>query len=609
VALPRWRVVGGEGKGGILVRSGRELSSSQLDDRLPTGAIVEELERHGDRLHFHNAEGPGPKEGWVSTRISGKDLLAPLGATDGLSDRSKPPPTSAAAAAAAASVAAKKSSKTSKEKLDGGRSSAAKAVQAIQAKPAEAEATAPQSQSQTKISPGSRPPGVAKHAVQQVSSYLGTFEVVRAACPVHEEPHMEAPVLGLKTRGTMLLGCEVTVNGWLKLAGERGWVLSTVYGCTPGLEQALHPVKGAFDSLAESSYHPQGMLRAEVVSDNLPVHAAPSCDSPILSYRRSGDMLFAQSQTLDGWLRLDHQEGWVPGLQHHLRPERSGLRILDAFEDEDMDLWALSAAWFAARRRKSAQSTEMTSADFQQLHNLARMTREGTRSRYTEHIVSGGPELLLSSGLVTEAQLSQPPAWIKQCIFGELLRRSVQQLQPFRDSIGRLPNYVRIPPLPLAEEEQTGSMGFWSSACLPFEFEAGPLMMAPNGLLLDPRSCEPIGRFLPQTREAESLTLMRHDEDAFFLNAKKEILDPLSLDVIGLWDEEKSVIRPMSTNREGFDDDVEPLIHLISGSVEDQQECTRGHARFEDLDDEAELSPGFNKSSRVDGVTDVDALD
>eukprot|EP00930_Biecheleria_cincta_P024857 TRINITY_DN17745_c0_g1_i1.p1 TRINITY_DN17745_c0_g1~~TRINITY_DN17745_c0_g1_i1.p1 ORF type:complete len:340 (+),score=56.85 TRINITY_DN17745_c0_g1_i1:181-1200(+) len=70
-----WKVVGGGEKGGILVRSGRDLKSPEAPDRLSTGAVVREEELVGDRLHYTLVNGAGPSSGWVSTKVAGKDLL------------------------------------------------------------------------------------------------------------------------------------------------------------------------------------------------------------------------------------------------------------------------------------------------------------------------------------------------------------------------------------------------------------------------------------------------------------------------------------------------------------------------------------------------------
>eukprot|EP00440_Ansanella_granifera_P067391 gb/GFBE01073097.1/.p1 GENE.gb/GFBE01073097.1/~~gb/GFBE01073097.1/.p1 ORF type:complete len:388 (+),score=112.55 gb/GFBE01073097.1/:1-1164(+) len=73
--MTQWEVVGGADKGGILVRKGQDLKSAQCDDRLSTGALVEELKLIGDRLNYKRLTGTGPEEGWVSIKISGKELL------------------------------------------------------------------------------------------------------------------------------------------------------------------------------------------------------------------------------------------------------------------------------------------------------------------------------------------------------------------------------------------------------------------------------------------------------------------------------------------------------------------------------------------------------
>ncbi|CAE7180087.1 Sec63 [Symbiodinium pilosum] len=87
--MPKWEVIGGGGTGGLLVRQGQELKSPQLDRRLETGALVEELRLAGDRLHYKLLRGQGPTEGWVSIKASGKALLSPLHEADETSSAAK----------------------------------------------------------------------------------------------------------------------------------------------------------------------------------------------------------------------------------------------------------------------------------------------------------------------------------------------------------------------------------------------------------------------------------------------------------------------------------------------------------------------------------------
>lgn len=49
----------------LVARDGENTKSNQLDDRLSTGALVEEIELKGDRLNYRLAVGTGPTTGWV----------------------------------------------------------------------------------------------------------------------------------------------------------------------------------------------------------------------------------------------------------------------------------------------------------------------------------------------------------------------------------------------------------------------------------------------------------------------------------------------------------------------------------------------------------------
>jgi len=75
--MSKWDIVGGADKGGVLVREGQALGSPATKDRLSTGAVVEELELVGERLHYKLLDGTGPEEGWISIKVSGKELAIP----------------------------------------------------------------------------------------------------------------------------------------------------------------------------------------------------------------------------------------------------------------------------------------------------------------------------------------------------------------------------------------------------------------------------------------------------------------------------------------------------------------------------------------------------
>lgn len=72
--LPLWLVVGGVGKGGIVVRQLEELGSKPLG-KLETGTTCEEMEIVGNRLHYRRIRGDGPDFGWVNIKFNDKCLV------------------------------------------------------------------------------------------------------------------------------------------------------------------------------------------------------------------------------------------------------------------------------------------------------------------------------------------------------------------------------------------------------------------------------------------------------------------------------------------------------------------------------------------------------
>eukprot|EP00747_Dinoflagellata_sp_TGD_P212983 gnl/TRDRNA2_/TRDRNA2_86009_c0_seq1.p1 gnl/TRDRNA2_/TRDRNA2_86009_c0~~gnl/TRDRNA2_/TRDRNA2_86009_c0_seq1.p1 ORF type:complete len:625 (-),score=110.48 gnl/TRDRNA2_/TRDRNA2_86009_c0_seq1:103-1779(-) len=57
-----------------MVREGETPSTKKLDEKLSTGAIVEEIEVKAEKLHYKLLSGSGPKEGWVTIKLPDKDL-------------------------------------------------------------------------------------------------------------------------------------------------------------------------------------------------------------------------------------------------------------------------------------------------------------------------------------------------------------------------------------------------------------------------------------------------------------------------------------------------------------------------------------------------------
>jgi len=72
-----WAVVGGSGKGGIMVRREQDLTSNPFPTKLAPGSLIEELEVEGNRLHYKRLKGDGPDFGWVTIEHNGKHLVEP----------------------------------------------------------------------------------------------------------------------------------------------------------------------------------------------------------------------------------------------------------------------------------------------------------------------------------------------------------------------------------------------------------------------------------------------------------------------------------------------------------------------------------------------------
>uniref|UniRef100_A0A7S1PUW3 Protein C10 n=1 Tax=Alexandrium catenella TaxID=2925 RepID=A0A7S1PUW3_ALECA len=70
-----WVVTGGAAHGGIVVRQGKEMATKELIRRLGPGAVVEQADLEGGRLHYRKVEGDGPDYGWVSVSAAGKPLM------------------------------------------------------------------------------------------------------------------------------------------------------------------------------------------------------------------------------------------------------------------------------------------------------------------------------------------------------------------------------------------------------------------------------------------------------------------------------------------------------------------------------------------------------
>jgi len=183
------------------------------------------------------------------------------------------------------------------------------------------------------------------------------FEVRQDVSLVRSEPSLHAQSLCSRVWGDVVAGCELTMNGWLRLDGERGWMLTDMRGHND-VWVVLRPMDGdetprQFGDGASAEvggYHSQGVACFEVLVAEAHVRSAPSHRARTVRSCGPGELVFARSRSFDGWLRLAGEDGWM-----RLYEEASREPVLQPRPCADAptrhgDLWAVADLWAAARR-------------------------------------------------------------------------------------------------------------------------------------------------------------------------------------------------------------------------------------------------------------------
>ncbi|CAJ1412476.1 unnamed protein product [Effrenium voratum] len=146
------------------------------------------------------------------------------------------------------------------------------------------------------------------------------WEVIKLAV-VREAPSPGARAVARKDPGEVLEGVEETFNGFLKLR-LGGW-------CPKEAEtgQLVRRV-GAVPLLAADFLSTPGPQPFEVAfQPSVAVRSAPSTTANIISARRFGEVVMAETQTYHGWLRLADDGGWM--LSQH---PQHGILLRPAFQ-------------------------------------------------------------------------------------------------------------------------------------------------------------------------------------------------------------------------------------------------------------------------------------
>jgi len=158
------------------------------------------------------------------------------------------------------------------------------------------------------------------------------FKVVAEVHPVRSQPCAGALVCGGRKLHETIRAVEETFDGWVKLAGDEGWMCQGVeeaplsMKCLEALEK---PRAMAVETLAKI---PGRQMLEVVADDGVDILQEPVEGALVLGRRSFGEFLLADSQTYHGWIRLSDNEGWAQAVSG------SGERILIGIRPDELQL-------------------------------------------------------------------------------------------------------------------------------------------------------------------------------------------------------------------------------------------------------------------------------
>mmetsp|Transcript_2515 Transcript_2515/g.5026 ORF Transcript_2515/g.5026 Transcript_2515/m.5026 type:complete len:760 (-) Transcript_2515:118-2397(-) len=393
---------------------------------------------------------------------------------------------------------------------------------------------------------------------------------------VRAEPSVTAKMKTKKSKGARVFCAEVTLNWWLKLDGEPGYLPLHLRGLDGQGEVAIC-VDDSVGTVAVENYHPQGICCLEVVfKAGAPIWEEPNRSSKAVATRRVGEYVFASAQNWDGWLRLATGEGWM-----QLVCPKAG-ELLKLRKTRDMDVWALSDIWDAARKTRKSS---FGSKEVQALKDLERRVSMTLSSHLVEVQETGSVEKLLAEGLLKEEELNDAATRVRAKLFANILTRMVREEALFRELAPNFKLSAHIPPLPATEDEEEeemeddGGIGgddmdpySWYSQqggrqpaepeggglsqddlqdTQPFVYDNKVYRMTPSGVLFDPPNEVPIGLWNAKSQKIEPAagtmpgcpyTMLSYFGKSYVVMPDNAVIDPATEEVVGILNQETNQI-------------------------------------------------------------------
>eukprot|EP00439_Symbiodinium_sp_Y106_P046340 s3016_g5.t3 len=424
----------------------------------------------------------------------------------------------------------------------------------------------------------------AKNGQHQEESQNRTYEVIAKTGTVKAEPHMDAKLKTKKSKGSRFIVSEMTMNGWLKLENEPGWLAAHLRGVQDIGEVAAPLETDPMLELAVPVYQPQGMVCLEVVfKTGVPVRETPSRKAKTVATLKCGEYVFAHTQNFDGWLKLSGKpEGWVLA-----NDSDWGELLRRRRRMNDIDLWAMCDAWAAARARPgTGRSMGLSGKEVEALKELEERTVMEAKALWQEH--RSNKEYLVSEGYLAGEDLLKTETWMRQRVFAHVLEKKSKSGEGWlRELISGFKLSSRVPPLPGIQGEQEeddyyaeqqaqaqsfsqglrkgftnanggavggpmgGAMGGQQGhgafdpafeGTKPFEYKGKIYTMAPNGVLFDPPNQVPMGIWNPDTQRLDPAAGMMpgcpypaisYLGRTYILLPDQRLLDPETEEIVG----------------------------------------------------------------------------
>mmetsp|Transcript_6075 Transcript_6075/g.10899 ORF Transcript_6075/g.10899 Transcript_6075/m.10899 type:complete len:1558 (-) Transcript_6075:114-4787(-) len=149
------------------------------------------------------------------------------------------------------------------------------------------------------------------------------FKVVHDKALVRDQPRLDAPVIGCKSKFDVVGATEETFDGWVRLSEDPGWILRDMGGHR-GIDEVLAPLAKPFLVAATEDLEGprqlaplgrpvfsavektagQGRKFQVLFSPKVNVYAQPDQKSALLVALNKDEEVIADAQTYDGWLRI-----------------------------------------------------------------------------------------------------------------------------------------------------------------------------------------------------------------------------------------------------------------------------------------------------------------